>query len=103
MDIVDEPEAGEDIQKLDGLISPGFTNCHCHLELSHLKGLIPEGTGLVDFVFSVVTKRNTTEELIQQAIKDAENEMINNGIVAVGDICNNADTLLQKEDSNRPT
>ena len=32
-----------------------------------------------------------------QAIEKAEDEMLKNGIVAVGDICNNALTLPQKQ------
>lgn len=94
--IIDILEAGEDIQKLDGILSPGFINCHCHLELSHMKGLIPEQTGLVDFVFKVVTERHFDEEEILDAIGNAENEMLANGTVAVGDICNNLYTLPQK-------
>src|SRR5437773_459481 len=56
-DIVLEVNAGDDIQKLQGILSPGFINCHCHLELSHLKNVIPPGTGLIEFLCSVVTKR----------------------------------------------
>jgi cytosine/adenosine deaminase-related metal-dependent hydrolase len=48
--IVPAAEAGEDVETLRGLLSPGFINCHCHLELSHLKGRLPEGSGLVDFL-----------------------------------------------------
>ncbi|MBA4138960.1 MAG: amidohydrolase family protein [Segetibacter sp.] len=99
-DIVDKTEAGDDIQKLTGILAPGFINCHCHLELSHMKGLIPERTGLIDFVFCVVTQRHFPQEEILDAIAQAENEMIANGIVAVGDICNNLDTLIQKEQKN---
>jgi len=51
-------DAGEDVQKLNGWLTPGFINCHCHLELSHMKGLIPEHTGLVDFIISIVTQRH---------------------------------------------
>jgi cytosine/adenosine deaminase-related metal-dependent hydrolase len=93
-------EAGEDIQKLDGVLSPGFINCHCHLELSHMKGLIPEETGLVDFVFKVVNERHFPDEEILDAIANAENEMLANGIVAVGDICNNTLTIQQKQKQN---
>ncbi len=97
-DIIDIQDAGGDIQQLDGVLSPGFINCHCHLELSHMKGLIPEQTGLVDFVFKVVTERHFAEEEILDAIARAEDDMIANGIVAVGDICNNLLTLPQKQE-----
>ncbi len=68
-DIVDYRDAGEEVENLKGLISPGFINCHCHLELSHLKGRIPMKTGLVDFVFSVVSQRKSTAGEIQEAIR----------------------------------
>ncbi len=96
LEITDEQEAGDNIQKLNGILTPGFINCHCHLELSHMRGLIPEKKGLIDFVFAVVTQRHFPEEEILEAIAVAENEMIQNGIVAVGDICNNLLTIQQK-------
>ncbi len=95
--IVDEKDAGDAIEIFSGIISPGFINCHCHLELSHMKGLINKGTGLVDFVLKVVTQRHFAEEEILDAINTAENEMLQNGIMAVGDICNNTLTLAQKK------
>ena len=98
--LLPKEEAGEGVETLDGLLSPGFVNCHCHLELSHMKGKIPEKTGLVDFVFKVVTERSASEDEVLQAIADAEAEMKQNGIVAVGDICNNTSTLLQKGQGN---
>ncbi|MFI5124192.1 MAG: amidohydrolase family protein [Chitinophagales bacterium] len=95
-EIADFTEVGEGVQRFKGLISPGFINCHCHLELSHLKGLIPMKTGLVSFVLSVVNQRGTDRESIQAAISKAESDMLAGGIVAVGDICNTSDTLSQK-------
>lgn len=95
-DIVNIKDAGDEIQTFKGLLTPGFINCHCHLELSHMKGLIPERTGLIDFVFNVVTQRHFPEEEILDAVAKAEGEMIVNGIVAVGDICNNILTIPQK-------
>lgn len=94
--IVPAIDAGGDVQVLEGIISPGFINCHCHLELSHMKGLIPEQTGLVDFVLHVMQQRHIDEEEILAAIAAAEDEMLNNGIVAAGDICNTTLTLSQK-------
>ncbi|MGZ5190636.1 MAG: amidohydrolase family protein [Flavisolibacter sp.] len=95
--VLPETEAGDDIELMKGVLSPGFINCHCHLELSHMKGLIPEQTGLVDFVFKVVTERQFSESDILIAIANAEEEMIQNGIVGVGDICNNTFTIPQKQ------
>ncbi len=95
-DIVPIDQAGGDVQHFSGILSPGFINCHCHLELSHMKGLIPEGTGLVKFVLNVVQQRHFPDEEILQAIEKAEDEMLANGIVAAGDICNNALTDNQK-------
>ncbi len=99
-DITRVQDAGDGIQQFDGVLTPGFINCHCHLELSHMKGLIPEQTGLVDFVFKVVTERHLPDEAIAEAIARNEEAMIANGIVAVGDICNNLSTLPQKSKNN---
>ena len=96
VDITSASDAGEDIQELDGLLCPGFINAHCHLELSHLKDAIPTETGLSEFVKQIVPKRAAAQEVIEAAIEAAENEMYNNGIVAVGDICNTADTISAK-------
>jgi len=96
VDLVPESEAGEDIQVLDGLLCPGFINAHCHLELSHLKNAIPTETGLSEFVKQIVPKRAAPLEVIEASIEAAETEMYNNGIVAVGDICNTADTIAAK-------
>lgn len=95
--VVKADEAGEDVQQLSGTLCPGFINTHCHLELSHTKGLIAEHTGLVDFVLQVVTQRHFPEDEILAAIEKAENDMLSAGIVAVGDICNNTLTLPQKK------
>jgi len=96
-DLVPAENAGDDVEFFNGILCPGFINCHCHLELSHMKGLIPEKTGLVDFVFKVVTERHSSHEEILDAIEKAENQMLNSGIVAVGDICNNSLTIHQKQ------
>jgi cytosine/adenosine deaminase-related metal-dependent hydrolase len=95
-DILPAPDAGDDVQYHTGIISPGLINCHCHLELSHMKNRIPQNTGLIDFVSQIMQNRHMPDEEIKAAVEEAENEMIDNGIVAVGDICNNTITLSQK-------
>lgn len=97
--VVPVSEAGDDIQSFGGILSPGLINCHCHLELSHLKNVIPPHTGLIEFLCSVVTKRDFPREMIDSEIISAEKEMYDNGIVAVGDIGNTADTAEVKSKS----
>ncbi len=99
IDLVHEDAAGDAVEYLEGILTPGLINAHCHLELSHLKNVIPPHTGLIEFLCSVVTKRDFPREMIDQAIRDAEQEMYDNGIVAVGDIGNTADTASVKSTS----
>ena len=93
-------DAGDDIQSFDGIITPGFVNAHCHLELSHMKDLIPAHTGLQEFVKQIVSLRQIEKNAIMAAIENTEAEMLANGIVAVGDISNTLDTLSQKAKHN---
>ena len=97
VDIVPTEAAGEGINRFSGILSPGFVNCHCHLELSHMKGIVPQNTGMVDFLVRVIQQRGFDAEIIKKAIEEAENSMLQNGIVAVGDICNTANTVEQKK------
>ena len=99
VDIVSITDAGEGVQIYEGILSPGFINCHCHLELSHMKGLIPENTGLIPFILSILQQRHATEDEIFAAIQHADDAMFNSGIVAVGDISNNTLTFPQKQKS----
>ena len=88
------------IEKYSGTIVPGFINTHCHLELSHLKGKLPEKTGLHQFIKNIEQLRHIDEDEILEGIRLGENEMIENGIVAVGDISNNHLTFSQKAKRN---
>jgi cytosine/adenosine deaminase-related metal-dependent hydrolase len=87
------------IERFDGALCPGFINAHCHLELSHMKGLVPEKTGLPAFIMQIVSRRNENAAAKMEAIRLADEEMWRNGIQAVGDICNTADTLETKKNS----
>ncbi len=88
------------IEKHEGSISPGFVNAHCHLELSHLKGVIPERRGLVEFAKGVILNRNTKlMEFIEESMQNADEEMKQSGIVAVGDISNGSHSFAVKQKS----
>lgn len=101
IDIVDKTQVSPaNIEHLDGIIAPGFVNAHCHTELSHLKGVIPKHTGLVEFARLVVSNRSKYKvDEIKTAAIEADKDMTSNGIVAVGDICNTNMSIEHKINS----
>ncbi len=88
------------VEKLSGALVPGFINTHCHIELSHLKQQFPQKTGLPEFLNLVTAQREHKEEIMLSAIISAEKEMLENGIVAVGDISNLSLSFAQKAKRN---
>ncbi|MEZ4910752.1 MAG: amidohydrolase family protein [Saprospiraceae bacterium] len=94
-----EKHDSSSILHLEGIVCPGFINTHCHLELSHMKGKVDTGTGLIPFIQKVVSQRNHDITQIHDAIQLADTEMFENGIVAVGDISNTSDTVEVKNHS----
>ncbi|MET3875530.1 amidohydrolase family protein [Chitinophaga sp. OAE865] len=95
--IVAESDAGENVRELDGILCPGFVNTHCHLELSHMKGVIPEKTGLPAFLTQVMQSRHLAGGDYNAIIDRAEQEMWESGISAVGDISNGTTTMVKKQ------
>lgn len=87
------------VEFYNGIIVPGFVNCHCHLELSYLKNEIPSRSGLAAFLMAVNSFRNSLQKDINRAIKDADNEMFKEGVVLCADICNTSATFMLKKES----
>jgi cytosine/adenosine deaminase-related metal-dependent hydrolase len=87
------------MEQYSGILVPGFVNAHCHLELSHLKGKIPEKTRLGRFLGFINKLRNLQEEDFEEAIKKADFTMKHAGIVAVGDVSNSYTSLETKRNS----
>lgn len=82
-----------DLEIIPGGICPGFINSHMHLELSHLKGRIPEKTGLISFIQNIQKFRVSEKEFIDYSIQKAYSEIKNEGIIGFGDISNSSDSF----------
>jgi cytosine/adenosine deaminase-related metal-dependent hydrolase len=84
------------VRKLNGILSPGFINAHCHLELSGLAGMLSKGSGLAGFILELQRIRSREDEDMIEAARRQDQYMFDCGIQAVGDICNSALTIPVK-------
>ena len=64
-----------------------------------MKTKVDTGTGLIPFISAVVAYRDFPMEEILDSIAKGDQEMYEEGIVAVGDISNKLDTAAQKDKS----
>lgn len=95
-------ESLKDLQSVEffnGIIIPGFVNCHCHLELSHMKGSVPEGTGLENFIMHVRDARINSQVNEISAAQQTDRLLYDKGIVLCADICNTSLTFNIKKKS----
>jgi cytosine/adenosine deaminase-related metal-dependent hydrolase len=77
-----------------GVLLPGLTNAHCHLELSHLSGALPRSDGFVPWLEALVERRGRAEPaLVAARTRAAIAELEATGTVAVGDVSNALDHL----------
>ncbi len=99
LDIVSAAEAGDNIQKIEGILCPGFVNTHCHLDLTHLHKKIERGTGLIPFLQEVLKYRNMPTEGFYDGMQREALQQYEAGTVAVGDICSTGYSLGAKKNS----
>jgi cytosine/adenosine deaminase-related metal-dependent hydrolase len=89
------------VEFYSGMLVPAFVNSHCHLELSHMSGAIPEGGGFVGFARGMAANRDLcSEEQRLRAIAAADASMWHQGIAAVADVSNSAATFSVKAQSH---
>lgn len=84
------------VEFYNGILIPGLFNCHCHLELSRLKGTVTEKIGLPTFLSNM---RHRSLGYDNQAIVSADKEMYNNGVVFCVDTCNSSESFEIKKTS----
>lgn len=82
-----------------GILIPGMVNAHCHIELSHLKGVFRQATGMSGFINQINALRESVDEKGRYEAMEAEfGSFFRQGIVAVSDISNcNESYPLKKE------
>lgn len=83
----------------NGIIIPGFVNCHCHLELSRMKDYTQKGKGLGGFIEHVRGSRELHKDDISSAISSADKYMYKEGVDLCADICNTSDSFTVKKES----
>jgi aminodeoxyfutalosine deaminase len=88
------------LEYFNGIITPGFINAHCHLELSYMRNLFHKTQNLSGFIEQMLHKKQSFNKEIEDAIECADYEMRSNGIVACGDISNTTDSFQTKAKSN---
>jgi len=87
------------VEFYSGIITPGFVNAHCHLELSHLRDRIPENIGLPSFLKVVNEQRISDPRIVVRDAVKGDSELWRNGVVAVGDVSNTNVTFPLKSKS----
>lgn len=86
---------GEKVE--EGVLVPGFVNAHCHAELSYMKGLFRKGTGMAGFIDQINALRDTVSpEERFNALQSAFDTLWDQGVVAMADISNGADSFALK-------
>lgn len=90
----------EGVEFYSGILVPGMVNAHCHLELSYLRDAIPEGGGFSAFGSAISRERNKFDMQVRLRAAELEDARLwQQGVGAVGDICNDNSTFGIKQRS----
>ena len=90
---------GRSVVKCRGFLVPGFTNAHCHLELSYLKGMFRQGTGMDGFIRQINELRTTVDAASRlDSIEKSFDCLVSQGVTCMGDISNCDETFEVKKE-----
>ena len=83
----------------NGILVPGFTNAHCHIELSHLEGKFREATGMSGFIDQINALRESApKEERQKAMRAQFEKLYKEGVSAMADISNCDESFAMKSE-----
>ena len=83
----------------NGILVPGFTNAHCHIELSHLEGKFQEATGMSGFIDQINALRESApKEERQKAMREQFEKLYKEGVSAMADISNCDESFAMKSE-----
>jgi len=85
-------DSREGVEFYNGVLIPGMSDCHCHIEYSYVKGMIARGGGLPEFIRSIIDIKRTCPLSDEQKCAPAlvwSRKMEQEGVIAVGDHNNN--------------
>ena len=83
----------------NGILVPGFTNAHCHIELSHLEGKFREATGMSGFIDQINALRESAPaEERQKAMRRQFEKLYAEGVSAMADISNCDESFAMKSE-----
>lgn len=80
------------LEYYNGVIIPGMVNSHSHIEYSYVKGLIPQGGGLPEFIRSIIgikIKNEIPDSVKKEQASIWDKKLYEQGVVAVADHNNN--------------
>lgn len=89
-----EVTAGVRVEHLGSVaLVPGFVNAHTHLELSHLRGRVPQSAHFVDWVTAMLGVRDEAGDPDDAAMTAAIDDARATGTIALADIGNTCASL----------
>jgi aminodeoxyfutalosine deaminase len=82
------PHAGEHVTDLgDHLLMPGLVNSHCHLDYTHMAGMIPPCKGFADWIKAINGfKSSWTDAHFQESWSEGTRQLLASGTTTVANV-----------------